>query len=370
MEIYYMSFKSQQQQKVRRDRVATLRKQRSQRAWSLLSTSSANFDDSSMARTNNVVSIEIARQSPKSEFAQNLLATPAELLKRNTPLFCLRIVLASFIILAASTLMMAGSPLLFAIGLLMQGAMYVHLIELQHSVLHLHAFSSHRVNRLVGIMLGLPMLISFSDFQYRHLRHHKYLGTAFNTETFSYQHSRLNSLSGFIKGMFDYSRCQTIIKRILLAYSHQPISDGQNLLMETRIRQEYQLFGVVLAAMLLVCGLIHSAWPLLLWLAPLVAAEPIHFLLELPEHFALKAHSNPNVFENTRSWGGSWFARWYSHNTNYHLAHHFNQLVPMHRLPELQKTLEWHIPESSKSKSYPDFFLQVVRGELKAEDGD
>ncbi len=295
---------------------------------------------------------------------------PADLLKKNSLRFSLRIVLAFSIIAVASLLMLANSAVFFLAGLLIQGAMYVHLIELQHSVLHLHAFEkNHRLNRLIGIILGIPMLISFSDFQYRHLRHHKYLGSRLNSETFSYQTASLSSWN-FLSGLLDYSRWRSICSRIFRSFKNEQISDGQNPLMEKRIKQEYRLFGSLLAAAILMSLVTKSPWPLILWLVPLIVAEPVHFLLELPEHLGLKAHSNPNVFENTRIWGGSLFARWFSHNTNYHLAHHYNQLVPMHRLPELTKIIESRIPESSKSKSYPDFFIAVIRAEIRAEDGD
>ncbi len=130
------------------------------------------------------------------------------------------------------------------------------------------------------------------------------------------------------------------------------------------------MFAALLLAVTCLSLLTGSAAALVLWLMPLVVAEPVHFLLELPEHLGLKSHSNPNVFENTRIWGGSWFARWFSHNTNYHLVHHYNQLVPMHNLPQLEELLKAKIPEASRSKSYPDFFLQVIRSEIRAEDGD
>lgn len=308
---------------------------------------------------------------PVAHTMQHALAvTPKELLKTNSAFFCVRIVLAALIISVASIMMVSGNILLFAAGLMIQGAMYVHLVELQHSVLHLHAFARNpMLNRFVGVLLGLPMLISFSDFQYRHLRHHKHLGTPLNSETFSYHTTKLSGW-GFLRGMIDYSRWQTIAQRIYKAFSNQQISDGMNPLIESRIRQEYQLFGVLLSCAILTSLLTGSVWPIALWLMPLVTAEPVHFLLELPEHLGMKAHSNPNVFENTRIWGGSWFARWYSHNTNYHLTHHFNQLVPMHNLPKLEAILADQIPEASRSKSYPDFFLQVIKGEIRAEDGD
>lgn len=312
---------------------------------------------------------ELGQSNPDQNVAgqvRNIIVTP-ELLERRTVRFCLRIVLATVIIAGSSCCMLSGSPLLFVLGLIVQGAMYVHLIELQHSVLHMQAFGSPKLARAVGFFLGIPMMISFSDFQYRHLRHHKFLGTAQNTETFNYSHSKLNTATGFLAATFDYSRWQTMCKRLIQAFSGQQITDGENALIEKRVRQEYQLFGLIFCCVTLLSVLLATPLPLIVWLAPLFAAEPVHFLLELPEHFGLPAHSDPDVFNNTRIWGGSWFARWFSHNTNYHLAHHFNQLVPMDKLPELTKQLDPYIPQRSRSESYPGFYLEVLTGKTRPD---
>jgi fatty acid desaturase len=297
---------------------------------------------------------------------RKITITP-ELLERRTVRFCLRIALSIVIIAGSSACMLSGSVFLFVLGLIVQGAMYVHLIELQHSVLHMQAFESPRVARLVGFCLGIPMMISFSDFQYRHLRHHKHLGTMQNTETFNYSHSKLNTLKGFLAASFDYSRWQTMCQRLIKAFTGKQITEGVNSLIEMRVRHEYQIFGVILLSVSLLSMLLGTPMPLILWLLPLFAAEPVHFLLELPEHFGLPAHSNSDVFQNTRIWGGSWFARWFTHNTNYHLAHHFHQRVPMDKLPELTKQLDPYIPNSSRSQSYPGFYWEVLRGKIRPD---
>lgn len=300
---------------------------------------------------------------------ETTLFVPPELLQKRTKLFCFRIILAVAIMSGAAACMMSGSTLLFVIGMIVQGAMYVHLIEFQHSVLHLQVFESHRVTRIVGFLLGLPMMISFSDFQYKHLRHHKFLGTALNTETFNYRRDQLNSPVGFVQAVFDYSRLQTLLKRIACSFAGKAMvetvdGDASNFRMDARVRQEYQLFGLLLIGTIAVSVLTSNYRFLALWLTPLIVSEPVHFLLELPEHLGLPAHSNTNVFENTRTWGGSWFARWFTHYTNFHIAHHFHQLVPMDNLPEVQKLIDPHIPESSRSESYPGFYIQVLKGEI------
>src|SRR4051812_48291751 len=50
----------------------------------------------------------------------------------------------------------------FAIFLL--GLLYAHAVELQHQALHNTALPSKFWNRFVGYFLGLPMLVSFSDY--------------------------------------------------------------------------------------------------------------------------------------------------------------------------------------------------------------
>src|ERR1700761_40129 len=45
------------------------------------------------------------------------------------------------------------------------GAAYAHGVELQHQALHQSGFQSHAASRLFGILLGLPMLVSYSSYQ-------------------------------------------------------------------------------------------------------------------------------------------------------------------------------------------------------------
>lgn len=292
---------------------------------------------------------------------------PPELLERNTPLFCAKVALAACLIALSSAAMLTCSPLLFVLGMFVQGAVYVHMLELQHSALHLHAFKSLKLNRVFGILLGLPMLVSYSFYQYVHLQHHKWLGTKQNNETFTYQDGQLNSLSGFLRGMFDYSRPAIMIQRIYKSFTGQLISDGLNVAAESRIREEHQLLGIALACVILVSLLSSSLWPVLLWLMPLLVAEPVHFMMALPDHFGLPAHSNPNVFKNTRTIRGSWFSHWYTNYSTYHMAHHYNMNVPIEQISKLQRLLEKEIPLNSQSESYPEFYRKVIEGSITTE---
>ncbi|CRM15016.1 fatty acid desaturase [Pseudomonas sp. 44 R 15] len=63
-----------------------------------------------------------------------------------------------------------------ALSMIILGLVYAHFTELQHELLHGHAFKSQQLNRGLGFICGLFMLNSFSHYKYHHLRHHRHLG--------------------------------------------------------------------------------------------------------------------------------------------------------------------------------------------------
>src|SRR5579872_743945 len=75
------------------------------------------------------------------------------------------------------------------------GLIFVHMIELQHELLHGLGIKNGWVNKIIGYILGLPMLVMYADYQYNHINHHKYLGTPQNKEFFDYNHKKFTILS-------------------------------------------------------------------------------------------------------------------------------------------------------------------------------
>ncbi|WP_265333407.1 fatty acid desaturase [Burkholderia cenocepacia] len=96
--------------------------------------------------------------------------------------------LAVYVALIAHGMMFALSTLVILkiVGILLIGAMYAHGVELQHQALHYQGFRSKRLNMVFGVLLGMPMLVSFHAYQDSHLRHHRLLGTPENKEFFDY----------------------------------------------------------------------------------------------------------------------------------------------------------------------------------------
>ncbi|MGW0580518.1 fatty acid desaturase, partial [Streptomyces sp. NPDC002920] len=91
-------------------------------------------------------------------------------------------------VLTGTGVALALQPHLWAriTGVILTGAMFAHAAELQHETLHNLAYRSRRTNAVCGIVLGLPMLISFAAYRAAHMRHHRDLGTPMNREFFDY----------------------------------------------------------------------------------------------------------------------------------------------------------------------------------------
>ena len=79
------------------------------------------------------------------------------------------------------------------VGVFIEGLLFAHMLELVHSCIHGTAFGSRRVDRIVGVLLGLPMLVSFSDYRDNHLEHHRKLGKSEKKDFFGYEFDNMTT---------------------------------------------------------------------------------------------------------------------------------------------------------------------------------
>ncbi|MBV9450182.1 MAG: fatty acid desaturase [Streptosporangiaceae bacterium] len=293
---------------------------------------------------------------------------PKSLFTRRPGYFTAKLAFALAVIGAGWTAIVLAPPWPVDIPtVIVTGLMYAHLVELQHECLHEHAYNQRWLNRLVGLICGIPMLSSFWHYKYDHLRHHAYLGTPQNREFFNYQFHDLDSVPGFMRGCFRLGRYRDVavnIGRSLLGRLNPQVGKTGA---AKKIREEYVVFAVVLAGAVAASIAASSLILLVAWAAPaLLVAEPTHFLIELPEHFGLNSQTDPNVLTNTRTVRASRFARWFTNGNDLHTAHHFHQGVPMVRVPELNMLIEGRI--ATVEPSYWSFYRKVINGELKYRD--
>lgn len=248
-----------------------------------------------------------------------------------------------------------------AAGVFLLGLVFAHALELQHETLHGVAFRGRLANEIAGICLGVPMLVSFADYQASHLRHHRDLGTDRNREFFDYGDQYGD------QGRGDISRLASIAVRFLmlrhyrqfaarlwLAITGRPVP-GESSARSRRIRRDHR---VILVTLMLAVGLsVASHRPLILtaWLLPLVlVACPVHALIELPEHYGCHTDTT-DIFRNTRTVRTHPLVVWFVNTNNYHVEHHLKPRLPFSELSSL------HGEVSSRSAYVADGYHGILR---------
>lgn len=237
------------------------------------------------------------------------------------------------------------------------GLLYAHAVELQHQALHNTGFPNKVWNRATGFLLGLPMLVSFSDYQHSHLRHHRLLGTSDDREFFNYGYDRLTSLKPLLRHLLMAGHYRDVTRFIGGSLLGRLKPDMKR---ETavKIRTEYQLMALAIAAAVALSIAFRTTLFVEVWLVPLLFAIPAHALIELPEHWS-RDHGSLDVRNNTRTIGASLLAYWYTNGNNYHIEHHWLPSVPNDRLPHLHRRIQGEIEIDSYPSFYKRFFLEL-----------
>lgn len=248
-------------------------------------------------------------------------------------------------------------------GMILSGLIYAHLVELQHECLHFHAFNSPQLNRLFGVLAGLPMFSSLSHYRYDHLRHHAYLGTERNMEHFNYRFNNLNTIKGFAIAFFDLNRYRQVFRILGAALTANPIPGVSKEKTQVHIKQEYLFYATifllsVIASLYFQTSLFVLAW----WLPTVVVAEGAHFMIEMPEHFGLNTQTLPDIGENTRTIRTNFIGAWYVNGNHTHTAHHFHQGVPMCNVKKLNELIKPSL--KVLETSYFSFYSDVIRGRI------
>src|SRR5262249_49402985 len=129
------------------------------------------------------------------------------------------------------------------------GLVYAHAVELQHQCLHNTGFRSKRWNRWVGVALGLPSLVAFSDYQASHFQHHRLLGTPEDREFFNYGYDALTSLRALIPHVFMVRHYRDVIIQIIRSITGVTRPDVSKVAAK-RIRNEYCIIAIFLVLMI------------------------------------------------------------------------------------------------------------------------
>ncbi|MET9929870.1 MULTISPECIES: fatty acid desaturase [unclassified Streptomyces] len=295
------------------------------------------------------------------------IATPQRIFERSRVnpkdqnAFVAKLAIALAMGAAGIFLVLTQNRLGVASGILLLGILYTHMVELQHQCLHHSAFLKVGLHRMVGVVLGLPMFVSYSHYRIRHLQHHRFLGTDQDTEFFGFDTRQPLTPAVMLRGLFDYRRLGTVAAESCRSWRGTwQYDNGQ---VSERIRRdsmtEYRAMAVLAGIAVAVAAAGHGVLVLELWVAPLLlVATPMHFLVELPEHIRCE-NDTTDVLRNTRSISGSWFSTWLTNGNNLHVEHHAAMTVPINRLRERHD----EVKEFAKfvDHSYWTFYRAVIR---------
>jgi len=273
--------------------------------------------------------------------------------------FAIRLLICALLIAASIWLILEFGGILSAIGILSLGLMYAHAVELQHQALHNTAFPNKTLSRVIGFLLGLPMLVSYSDYQYHHFQHHRLLGTSDNREFFNYGYDKLTTLKPLAAHLLMAGHYREVAKFITWSLMGR-LRPGVKQDSAVRIRTEYCLMAIFLAAMLSVSLVFKTTIFLKLWALPLLIAIPTHALIELPEHWGKQADTS-DVGVNTRTIKATWFGYWFTNGNNYHIEHHWLPSVPNDRLPQLHQLIRSQVEIETYPQFYKKFLLELYQ---------
>lgn len=275
-------------------------------------------------------------------------------------LFTVRILILICLFAVGLNFALSESSSLWFVGTIILGAMFAHAVELQHQCLHYTAFRYRPLNRIVGIALGLPTLTSFHAYRRSHIEHHRNLGTSKDATFFVYRFLEEPTLKSFLCDLLGFSHLKASLSAVFGNSDSRLVALPQPANSECRDaeRFDYGLMGFALVVGILYSMVFGFGLLFKVWLIPcLFVAQPIHFLIELPEHLGCPANTT-DVFVNTRTIRGSCLSSWFTNYNNLHVEHHLDASIPMANLPYLFRA------HAGKHHYYSESYIQFYKTTL------
>lgn len=251
---------------------------------------------------------------------------------------------------------------------LILGAMFAHGVELQHEMIHQRHFGK-RWGDTIGFLLGLPMFVELTRYRITHSYHHRAVGTPDDEESFSYDFEQLAAPLSFLLHLSMFSHYRMVLQNIEYAMlgNYGAIRDAMGNSGKTvpqvainKIVRGYRVMALVVLGAIALSVLSRTAIVIQIWLIPLVFANPIHALVELPEHWGCYTDSS-DIMLNTRTILPSRFADWFTNGNCWHVEHHSKPAMPMADLPAIHGAIAPQIKflDNGYSEFYRKFFTAL-----------
>ena len=229
---------------------------------------------------------------------------------------------------------------------------------LVHEASHNLLFLNPTANRWLGLLCGLPVLVSVTGFRTNHAFHHARRGSYDESAEWKvHPRGDVTSLPKYllsiIAGAYGFI---TVLPVIAIKYAQGA----------TR-RKTLTEYALIVGAFALVFSAFPTEAILKLWLFPIILAAHLTEFRAVAEHGLT---TRGNVFTATRTVVSNRVVSFLMCNINYHLEHHLFPGVPWYNLPKVHRLLqdEYRQAGSSVYPSYTrfciDFFKAIWRGLL------
>jgi len=232
------------------------------------------------------------------------------------------------------------------------GWIIVGFSTLMHEAVHGLLFESPHLNRWLGFVCGVPLIVSQSAYRSHHLLHHKYEHSEADPDDIE----TITRRKSIPLTLFYY--CYVFIGAYIYLV-HIAVRAFQRAEQEKKyaIALEYGIIGALLGFAL---WLLPMDSFLKTWFFPWLVAAQITSFRGLPEH-ALT--TGGNAFTATRTILSNRFVRFMSCNANYHLDHHLFPGIPWYHLPKVHALLktEYEQAGSPVFRSYTEFYVDFIK---------
>ncbi len=223
--------------------------------------------------------------------------------------------------------------------LLPLGILQVFLFTLLHETVHRTPFQSVWLNKLVGRMCSMVLILPADWFRYFHLAHHRFTQEPDkDPELAEPKPETIPQYVFHISGLAVWRGQITVLFRNAFRRNGDSFVPARG---KTKVMREAQTMLVLYLGLL--AGSIWSGSTMLLWIwiVPLLVGQPFLRLYLLAEHG--RCAFVANMFENTRTTFTNRLVRWLAWNMPYHAEHHAYPAVPYHKLPAFHARTREHL---------------------------
>ena len=248
-----------------------------------------------------------------------------------------------------------GWPLL----MLPLGIQQVFLFTLLHETVHRTPYRRVWLNKLVGRICSVILILPADWFRYFHLAHHRFTQEPdMDPELAEPKPETVRQYVVHICGLAVWRGQVTALLRNAMWANQDSFVPARGKAKVMREAQAMNVFYVSLLAGSLWAGSTMLVW---IWIVPLLLGQPFLRLYLLAEHG--RCAFVANMFENTRTTFTNRLVRWLAWNMPYHAEHHAYPAVPYHKLPVFHARTREHlqVTEDGYGRFNAKFVKQLKR---------